>query len=459
MQNWKPLLRSNWFYVIFVFLLILFVLGSFLIPKKSIYKEGITTVEGKVISYKIDGNFLSFVVEADEKIQAFYYFSTEQEKLSYFTYFGYGVTVRMKGAIESPQGNSLPNTFHYQKYLYYQDIYSIFNVQELEIVKPSSGIYSFKNFIYRYLFNRKYGDYLVAMVLGNTTYLDVQDVRINGISHLFAVSGMQITLLAKVMEILFQKFGAKKDIGILFFLWIYAFLVGFTPSVMRAVLFWCYQFLNRKGRLQLHKTQIFLWVLGSILLVCPFAIMNLGFQYSFLISFVLLHMKFHKNYFIRGIQISVVSFLMSFPITAYHFYYVNVFSVLWNLFFVPFVSFILFPLCFLFLFFPFLETVLGIGITIFEVVNEWCATVSFGIIVIPKVSIVFWGIYYLLLGCILFMHKKHFCFLLVFLICFIKCSCKLSNHAYVYFLDQTTPNMIQRISGIFERNALISKEI
>ena len=25
--------------------------------------------------------------------------------------------------------------------------------------------------------------------------------------------------------------------------------------------------------------------------------------------------------------------------------------------------------------------------------------------------------------------------------------------------DQTTPNMIQRISGIFERNALISKEI
>ncbi len=29
----------------------------------------------------------------------------------------------------------------------------------------------------------------------------------------------------------------------------------------------------------------------------------------------------------------------------------------------------------------------------------------------------------------------------------------------VTVLDQTTPNMIQRISGIFERNALISKEI
>lgn len=29
----------------------------------------------------------------------------------------------------------------------------------------------------------------------------------------------------------------------------------------------------------------------------------------------------------------------------------------------------------------------------------------------------------------------------------------------VGILDQTTPNMIQRISGIFERNPLISKEI
>ncbi len=29
----------------------------------------------------------------------------------------------------------------------------------------------------------------------------------------------------------------------------------------------------------------------------------------------------------------------------------------------------------------------------------------------------------------------------------------------IFYLDQTTPNMIQRISGIFERKPLISKEI
>ena len=435
MLNWKVLLRSNRFYVVFIFLLMLFVFLAFVIPRRSVYEKGLATIEGRVLAYKIDGNFLSLTVKGKEKIQAFYYFQTKEEKLGYLEHLGYGVIVRMEGVLESPESNSLPNTFDYQKYLYYQDIYYVLDVQRLDFVKPSTGLYSFKNFVYRKLYNMKHGDYLVAMILGNTSHLDNQDVQKNGISHLFAISGMQITLLAKVVSFIFRRFGTKRDIGILFMLWIYAFLVGFTPSVMRAVLFWCYQFLNRKMGLQLHKTQIFLWVLGTILLFSPFAIMNLGFQYSFLISFVLMHMKFSKHYLKSSLQISLVSFLVSLPITAINFYSVNVLSILWNLFFVPFVSFGLFPLCFLSIFFPFLEGILGIGITLFEVINHWCASFTFGVIVIPKVSIIWWGVYFGVLGCFLFLHKKQCIFLLVLLLCLIKYPSKLSSHAYVYFLD------------------------
>ena len=435
MLNWKVLLRSNRFYVVFILLLMLFVFLVFVIPRRSVYEKGLATIEGRVLAYKIDGNFLSLTVKGKEKIQAFYYFQTEEEKLDYLEHLGYGVIVRMEGVLESPESNSLPNTFDYQKYLYYQDIYYVLDVQRLDFVKPNTGLYSFKNFVYRKLYNMKHGDYLVAMILGNTSHLDNQDVRKNGISHLFAISGMQITLLAKVVSIIFRRFGTKRDIGILFMLWIYAFLVGFTPSVMRAVLFWCYQFLNRKMGLQLHKTQIFLWVLGTILLFSPFAIMNLGFQYSFLISFVLMHMKFSKHYLKSSLQISLVSFLVSLPITAINFYSVNVLSILWNLFFVPFVSFGLFPLCFLSIFFPFLEGILGIGITFFEAINHWCASFTFGVIVIPKVSIIWWGVYFGVLGCFLFLHKKQCIFLLVLLLCLIKYPSKLSSYAYVYFLD------------------------
>lgn len=435
MLNWKVLLRSNRFYVVFILLLMLFVFLVFVIPRRSVYEKGLAAIEGRVLAYKIDGNFLSLTVKGKEKIQAFYYFQTEEEKLDYLEHLGYGVIVRMEGVLESPESNSLPNTFDYQKYLYYQDIYYVLDVQRLDFVKPSTGLYSFKNFVYRKLYNMKHGDYLVAMILGNTSHLDNQDVRKNGISHLFAISGMQITLLAKVVSFIFRRFGTKRDIGILFMLWIYAFLVGFTPSVMRAVLFWCYQFLNRKMGLQLHKTQIFLWVLGTILLFSPFAIMNLGFQYSFLISFVLMHMKFSKHYLKSSLQISLVSFLVSLPITAINFYSVNVLSILWNLFFVPFVSFGLFPFCFLSIFFPFLEGILGIGITLFEAINHWCASFTFGVIVIPKVSIIWWSVYFVVLFCFLFLHKKQCIFLLVLLLCLIKYPSKLSSHAYVYFLD------------------------
>lgn len=34
-----------------------------------------------------------------------------------------------------------------------------------------------------------------------------------------------------------------------------------------------------------------------------------------------------------------------------------------------------------------------------------------------------------------------------------------TGNLIIDYIDQTTPNMIQRISGIFERNPLISKEI
>lgn len=435
MQNWKVLLQYNRFYIILTALTIFLVVFAFITPRNSIYEEGITTIEGKVIAYKIDGNFLSMTVESKEKVQAFYYFQTEEEKLNYQKHLEYGVTIRIEGILEKPESNSLPNTFNYQKSLYYQKIHYILNVNQLEIIKPATGIYFLKNWIYQRLYHLEQGDYLVAMILGNTSHLNIQDVKTNGISHLFAVSGMQITLLAKVIASLLKRFGTKKDAGILLFLWFYAFLVGFTPSVMRAVLSWCYQWLNKKGQWNLNKTQIFLLILCTILLVQPFAIMNLGFQYSFLISFVLMRMKFSKNYIKSCLEISIVSFLASLPITAMNFYSINILSVLWNLFFVPIVTFVLFPLCFLYILFPFLKDIFVGCITLFEITNQWCANISFGIITIPKVSMLWWGIYYLLLGCV-FQFQKRTCFLfIIILLIIIKYQCKLTNHAYVYFLD------------------------
>ena len=67
-------------------------------------------------------------------------------------------------------------------------------------------------------------------------------------------------------------------------------------------------------------------------------------------------------------------------------------------------------------------------------------------------------IYYVLLILSIKKNKKVLILLLIFVfILYIKPN--FNKNAYVYFIDQTTPNMIQRISEIFERKPLISKEI
>ena len=80
MQNLKPILQSNKFLVILFVLTFLWCLLSFSISSKSIFSSEQTRIEGKIFSFKVDGNFLSITVDAKEKIQAFYYFDSLEEK-------------------------------------------------------------------------------------------------------------------------------------------------------------------------------------------------------------------------------------------------------------------------------------------------------------------------------------------------------------------------------------------
>ena len=52
------------------------------------------------------------------------------------------------------------------------------------------------------------------------------------------------------------------------------------------------------------------------------------------------------------IYINIISFLASLPIIINNFYYVNLLSIINNLFFVPFVTFIVYPLTIISFIFP-----------------------------------------------------------------------------------------------------------
>lgn len=435
MQNLKPILQSNKFLVILFVLTFLWCLLSFSISSKSIFSSKQTKVEGKIFSFKVDGNFLSITVDAKEKIQAFYYFDSLEEKTRVESSLGYGKKITLEGTLQKPSSSSIPHTFDYKKYLSYQKIYWTMSIDHLNIFDGGTIFEKIKTKIYQYISQFQNKDYLLALLLGNTSYMDLTAIQENGISHLFAISGMHISLFAAVLQKIFRKFGKKGDIFICFFLLFYAFLVGFTPSVMRSVFLFIFLFLNDFFHLKLSKMRVFLFTFSFLLILNPFNIMNLGFQYSFLICFTFFFLKPSKNYWKNLLKTSAIACLASIPISAIHFFEINFLSIIWNIFFVPFVTFIMYPLCFLVIILPFTQGLLEISITLFEAINTWCQNITLGVVVIPYIFPGLWIIFYLLLLNFLKKNKKKYLiFALIFLLC-VKAWPKINPSAYMYFID------------------------
>ena len=86
------------------------------------------------------------------------------------------------------------------------------SVDNLHISDGGTIFEKIKTKIYQYISQFQNKDYLLALLLGNTSYMDLTAIRENGISHLFAISGMHISLFATVLQKIFRKFGKKGDI-------------------------------------------------------------------------------------------------------------------------------------------------------------------------------------------------------------------------------------------------------
>lgn len=137
-------------------------------------------------------------------------------------------------------------------------------------------------------------------------------------------------------------------------------LSGNTPSISRAVILFSLISINKVFDLKISTLQLLLITFCLLVINNPNILFDVGFEYSFLISFylILFQKKLNQDSYLKGLfQISFFSFLVSLPISIFYFYQVNLFSILLNLVFVPLVSFIIFPLSFLTFLLPFLDSV------------------------------------------------------------------------------------------------------
>ena len=404
--------------------------------------EDTTHLSGKIISYTLDGNKLSMFIKSKEKVKITYYIDTYKEKEYLKEHLLIGSNILVEGSVNRPYNNTIPNTFNYKEYLYQNKIYVTFNAEKITLSTETSLLNRLKTkFMHKIDKVGSSSPYLYALILGEIDYIDndvYQEYQKNGTTHLFAVSGMHISALVLLLTSIFKKLKIKEIIGnivIIIFLFFYMFLVGFTPSVLRGGLLFIFLLINRKSKLSLNTINILYLLFLFLIILNPFYIYNLGFIYSFVTSLglILFSKKITGNFFIKLAKISAIAFLFSFPITIYNFYEINLLTILNNIIIVPLVTNILFPLTLLTFIFPFLDSLLNIGIAILEWLSHFLNLFEINLVV-PKINFLFIILYYLIVY-LIYKYNLKYIILLIILTIGYKIIPYLNPNSYVYFLD------------------------
>ena len=426
----KKVLNSFLFYLIMGIILSIFViLKVYVIKYKSVYQDKEYTLTGKVSKVVLSEGKVSFVLKSSENIQMFYYDDFNLND-------GDEVTVNV--VLSSPNKNTVPNTFNYQKYLYNNGIYKVGTVNKIEIVKKNINILNNlkSSLSKRFSFN----PYLKLFILGdkkgiNESYNYYKDI---GVAHLLAISGMHVGVFVSIMrKLLFflSKKSQNKIISIV--LLFYAFLTGFTASILRVVVFFIINSINKDYDFKLSRMKVFLLSLYLLILINPFFITNVGFLYSFACFFtmIIINKYLHKNYFKNLFIITFYMTLFTLPITVSLNYEINLMVFISNFLLIPFVSYILFPFAIVTVIFKFLNPVFTFLTFIMEKVAYFFSMINFTKIIIPKTSIVLIIIYYVLLISFIYFNKKRYLVFLINLIIIIKIIPFFNPFANIIFLD------------------------
>ena len=397
-------------------------------------------INGYITNLKQSSDKLQIELKAKEKILVNYYDENLNLKL--------GDYITIYGSLESVSNNTIFNLFNYNKYLKSKKIYYVMKADKIVKIKNNDKFYyNIKNHLTRKI-NKINNYYLYAFILGDTFYLDDSvklSYRNNGISHLFAVSGMHITFLSSIiLKILNKLFKNKylKYIIVFIFLLFFMFLTNFTPSVIRATFLFILLSINKLFDLKIDTLSIILLILDVMLIFNPYYIYNVGFLLSFVVSIALIIFgkitNNYNNYFIKIFIISLISFLISIPIMINNNNEINLLSPFINIIFVPFISIIIFPLSIITYFIPFLNNILVFFIKLEENLSLFIDKINIFKITLREINIIFIIIYYLLIMFVIkkITLKKYLYLFLILLVLIIHSNINyLNNNIYLTYID------------------------
>lgn len=404
--------------IITIIIFIITLLYTNYYPFKSKYTKDDKEFIGIVTKYEVKEDKITIEIKAKEKLLITYKYQDKE-----FNNLSYGDKIKVKGTLITPSKNTNQNTFNYQKYLYYKKIYYLVEATSInKIANNNNYLYTIKNTLYQKIDKLKSSNYIKTLLFcDNTLSKEIKEsYRINGISHLFSVSGMHINFFVSIIYLYLNKITYNKRIKYLITnIFIITYLILFpSSSLLRSAVMSILYSINYLLKLKIKKIDILLLTLGVSLLINPFIIYDLGYIYSYTITFFLVLSSStlkKKNKINKIIYISLLSFLVSVPITIYNSYEINIISILLNIILVPIISIIILPLTILTYIFPILDSILYLFTNTLETISLFISKINITKIIFPKPSLLIIVLYYIIF-LLSYQNKKYFYLNIILLI-------------------------------------------
>lgn len=328
-------------------MLLLFASAQSLIPMPEDQMTKIASLQGRVVSGKVEHGYVSFDLDTAgscERVRCFYRCKEEQKGRRTAAKL-YGRRIRCHGKLSVPDGPRNPGAFDYRLYLKGEGITYTASVRACEILPEKiplrwrfrrSLMRARERFTDRFREDPAVQAFLRGVVFGDRSGLDEEtekEFRENTTAHVLAVSGLHVGFLYALLRKLMH---TRKTLPMAFLILgtvlLYGELTKWNVSTVRAVFLTAavvLSFYVRRPFDLLSASAAAAWL---ILVVRPYALFQAGFAMSFL---AVLGIAFFQDPLRRlvgeGAGFLLAVQMVMIPYSAYAFHQYNPLGLLINL--------------------------------------------------------------------------------------------------------------------------------
>jgi len=290
-----------------------------------------------------------------------------------------GDLLEITGELGTPSVSTIPGTFDYKNHLSSQGIKYTMFTKKISYKESSFSIYSIPYKIEKYIEKHQplSSDYIKTFILAEKSDIDLEvknQINKIGISHLFAVSGLHIAMIVISIEYFLKSMKIKTNIRenfIITLLLTYLLITSFTPSVTRATIMYIFLIVNKRYKLEFSSIDIISIIYILLLFIRPYYYFDVGFLLSFLVTFTILissNILDKRSKLFQLLLISLIAFLVTIPIILQLNYQINLLSIILNIIFLLYVTYLILPLSYIAFLLPLFDKINYFSIRLFEII-------------------------------------------------------------------------------------------